>query len=132
MAAPAPAPAPRAGQKHDAAGTEVQRWADRLDRNVITGQIAEGCKCGCVEDDTYATAGDIIAERTLQPAAEGDRRTAAACFFLRGLLPGLLDAEKKMIGAELNWGDKKAPACVKGFALRHGFTPAWLDLQHHG
>ena len=44
---------------------------------------------------------------------------------MRGLLPGLLDAEK-LIGVELNWGDKNAPACtVKGFALRHGFTPAW-------
>ena len=117
-AAPAPAPAPRAGQKRDAMGTEVQRWADRLDRNAIAGQIAEGCKCGCV--DTYATAGDIIAQRTLQQKKTGEQRR----LFLRGLLPGLLDAEK-LIRVELNWGDKNAPACVKGFALRHGFTPAW-------
>jgi hypothetical protein len=117
-AAPAPAPAPHAGQKRNAMGTEVQRWADRLDRNVIAGQIAEGCKCGCV--DTYATAGDIIAQRTLQQKKTGEQRR----LFLRGLLPGLLDAEK-LIGVELNWGDKNAPACVKGFALRHGFTPAW-------
>ena len=117
-AAPAPAPAPHAGQKRNAMGTEVQRWADRLDRNVIAGQIAEGCKCGCV--DTYATAGDIIAQRTLQQKKTGEQRR----LFLRGLLPGLLDAEK-LVGVELNWGDKNAPACVKGFALRHGFTPAW-------
>jgi len=117
-AAPAPAPAPHAGKKRDAMGTEVQRWADRLDRNVIAGQIAEGCKCGCV--DTYATAGDIIAQRTLQQKKTGEQRR----LFLRGLLPGLLDAEK-LVGVELNWGDKNAPACVKGFALRHGFTPAW-------
>jgi hypothetical protein len=114
----APAPGPLAGTKRDAMGTEKQRWANRLDRNVIAAQIAHGCKCGCV--DTHATAGDIIATRTLQKDKSGEERRQ----FLRGLLPGLLNPDM-LLGVSLNWGDTNAPACVKGFSLRHGFSESW-------
>ena len=114
----APAPGPLAGTKRDAMGTEKQRWANRLDRNVIAAQIAHGCKCGCV--DTHATAGDIIAARTLQKDKSGEERRQ----FLRGLLPGLLNPDT-LLGVSLNWGDTNTPACVKGFSLRHGFSESW-------
>ena len=122
-AAPAPAPAPHAGQKRNAMGTEVQRWADRLDRNVIAGQIAEGCKCGCV--DTYATAGDIIAQRTLQQKKTGEQRRL---FFARASprTAGRREAHRRraQLGRQERAGVREG---LRAAARLH----AGLDLQHH-
>ena len=47
--------------------------------------------------------------------------------FMRAAAEGGLVADSsKSIGYALNWGDASRPACVAGFALRHGFADSWV------
>ena len=117
----AAAPAAPASRKRDAYGSAVERWGDRAQRSTIAEQIALGCRCGCV--DSSANMSDIVAARMLQARKTSAERRA----FMRGAAEGgLVIDSSKSIGYALNWGDASRPACVTGFALRHGFADSWV------
>ena len=110
-----------ASRKRDAYGSAVERWNDRVDRGTIAAQITLGCKCGCV--DLNANMGDILAMRQLAA-----KRTAAERReFIRGGADGSVVADTSArIGYAFNWGDINIPACIAGFALRHGYAETWV------
>ena len=111
--------APPVGTKRTAYGTAVERWGERAERQTIAAQVALGCKCGCV--DQHANMNDILEQRRQHAGMTGAERRET----MRGMVQNLRD-DSKRIGFALNWGTVNSGACVNGFALRHGFTPAWV------
>ena len=107
-----------AADKREAYGTSLQRWSTRTERATITSLVQLGCSCGCV--DKHARMEDILAMREQHKKESGKERRE----YMRteGAVP---DASKKL-GFTLHWGDATMPACVTGFALRHGFEPNWV------
>ena len=114
----APAPADAEKRTHFAkwTGSDHERWGARLNESVVGDQILKGCarKCGCVFAHGLVLKEQVLANRAKFAGMSDPER--------RQWLRSYLEAT----GGDLLWGDVAKPACVKGFSVFTGFTPAFI------
>ena len=114
--ASAPADAEERTRSAKPMGSDRERWEARLNESVVGDQMWQGCgpTCGCVFAHGLVLKTQVLANRALFAGmCETERRQ-----WLRDYL--------EATGGALLWGDVAKRACVKGFSVFTGFTPAFI------
>ena len=114
--APAPADVDERTRFAKPMGSDRERWEARLNESVVDDQILQGCspKCGCVFAHGLVLKDQVLANRAqFAGMSETERRQ-----WLRSYLGAT--------GGDLLWGHVAKRACVKGFSVFTGFTPAFI------
>ena len=104
-------------------GTDAERWAEKIDKDQVFEEIKAGCgeDCKCVHKHAMAYIDQIVEERVLnQKRSPAQRRDWA-----RNYLDGHKSDETRT-GFQPKWYVEEKNACVKGMALRTGFTEHFL------
>ena len=114
--APAPADVEERTRFAMPMGSDRERWEARQTLSVVDAQILQGCgrSCGCVFAHGLVLKEHVLANRALFAGMSDPERRQ----WLRSYL--------ESTGGDLIWGDVAKPACVKGFSVFTGFTPAFI------